>query len=869
MSFNNQNKAQERGEAPTPAAPVATAVAAAPLSVAAAVPDIESTKSTSFDSKEYSALCSRYLSPRIRENEELPDGTILRRRIGQTIIDQAPYAKLKQRIADLKRCDNDKEIYRLLCELRHWEIHGGRVPDSMDQSVGSSEVVEFVDIAATENVAVIDVEAFIENLLAEEGESDLTTNTPVPDNGPDHLQPLPDQVPSVTSVVRMAMEPQQAVPVAGGNYETEATEGKEHEVVDLLCSSDDDNDGNITNNSKFWTKEDDDTLCNAVASLTEDSCSDKNIDWASISSQVGTGRSALQCWERYNKLRKNTYKTRARKCRVLMSLPDLPTPAPSLPTDTTDDFINVVGTPNSPADSYISSDTYMSSEEIIKTNVASGLGNDDQASLKRAWNKQSNLRTKGKWKPSGGWKAPAWATQQSAINLNMKGGLDTAADALTKKKNNKSTPKRRKISTHASCSKQVLCRSLSLLAESIPEDMTVPSEVASLSQLKCIGYAKKITEDLLFRAYRAQQGLLPATDCDEWEVVKMARSYYDYWRPAKGNVKAILLAESHSKTERDQMMSTRLDPSLCPQYPGPRNYIKLVHCLAYGELKCIASQEGKGTKKRATSSTCSSSIAQQNDSGTSQFWTLLAAASRGTGHVPSNVRGGNRNRGKHVFATDVLKMGGLSIEDRLEAKLSILQKLKDRGIWLIDVSVIGWYISQPQKYRRSTATNEIHRMAKERPPKELKPASMVLSWELLTKHIIRKAAEEGGLNILVLIGKELENILSMERIAEAVTFGSIAAGSSSAHRCNIESIPAPNAWSEFFVLELLSVIYEFVHVELFCCFVLYFSQFAFSLSFIYLCFPISQRSTVPGGYWPWYENVASLMDEYAPDSSSI
>lgn len=66
-----------------------------------------------------------------------------------------------------------------------------------------------------------------------------------------------------------------------------------------------------------------------------------------------------------------------------MLLPDLPTPAPSLPTNTNDDFIIDVGTPNSPADSSISSDTYMSSEEKIKTNVASGLGNNDQASLKK------------------------------------------------------------------------------------------------------------------------------------------------------------------------------------------------------------------------------------------------------------------------------------------------------------------------------------------------------------------------------------------------------------------------------------------------------------------------------------------------------
>jgi len=206
-----------------------------------------------------------------------------------------------------------------------------------------------------------------------------------------------------------------------------------------------------------------------------------------------------------------------------------------------------------------------------------------------------------------------------------------------------------------------------------------------------------------------------------------------------------------------------------------------------------------------------------------------------------NVRSGNR--GKHAFATDVLKVGGLDVEDRLEAKLSILKTLQDRGIWLIDVSVIGWvssksapsypfcithlstkshswtasflfsiiyihthemhmyalfigkYITQAQKFKRSKKTNEVHRMAKERPPKQLKAPSMILSWELFTKHVIRDAAEEGALKVLVLIGKELENILSMERLTEAVTPTTSAAGPSLPD-CKIEPIPAPNAWSE-------------------------------------------------------------------------
>jgi len=802
----------------------------AAVSAAAATPDavVASAEVAPFDSDDYKALCSRYLLPRVRENEELPDGTILRRQIGQTIIDQTPYATLKQRITDLKRSGKDEEIYLLLCELRQWEIRGGRVPDFLDESE-ASEVIELIDIAATEESEAIDVEAKGDSttstaVIVTSDKVQLNSRTPMSH----HLQPLPDPVSSVLKASVVRTEQQQGV--AEGDHRPE---GETHEVIDLLCNSDEDNDMKI----KHWTKKDDDVLINLVANVIKGSDGNRSIDWASIANQVGPGRSQLQCFERYSKLSKITNKTRGRKRQASMPLPDLPTlqrpqmqdtprstsrrgmvvptheeasSASSVPSPLPDTFIDVAGTSEShtctrsgaslgTADSSSAvraalgpSDHDMpitSPEEKVKRNVASTVADDDQTSLKAAWNRQTNLRTKGQWKPSGGWKPPAWAV-----------GKNLAASAKkTKKQGTEQKPtKRRKIGTHASCSKQVLNRSLSLLADSIPRGLTVPTEVTNLSQLKCTGYVKKITEDLLLKAHRAQQRLLPATDCDAWEVVKMARSYYDFWRPAKGDIKAILLAESHSKTEMDQMTSIRLDSSLCPQYIGPRNYIKLVHCPVYGELKSIASREDKSSKRKAISN--DNRIGHRTDSGTSQFWTLLAAASRGVNYMPKHVCDAG-NRGKYTFASDVLKVGRLAVEDRLEAKLSILKRLQDRGIWLIDVSVIGWYISQPQQYQRSRKTNEIHRMSKDRPKKSLKAASMILSFELFTKHIIREAAEEGGLNLLVLIGKELENILSMERITDAVslrgtTTGSSAAGSS-AHCCKIESIPAPNAWSKF------------------------------------------------------------------------
>jgi hypothetical protein len=65
------------------------------------------------------------------------------------------------------------------------------------------------------------------------------------------------------------------------------------------------------------------------------------------------------------------------------------------------------------------------------------------------------------------------------------------------------------------------------------------------------------------------------------------------------------------------------------------------------------------------------------------------------------------------FAADILKGGGLPLEERLDAKLKILEDLRERGVWLLDVSIFGWYIAQPQKYKKSVVTNEIHRMTKQ------------------------------------------------------------------------------------------------------------------------------------------------------------
>ena len=298
---------------------------------------------------------------------------------------------------------------------------------------------------------------------------------------------------------------------------------------------------------------------------------------------------------------------------------------------------------------------------------------ESDSDLRAAWNKQSKLRHKGKWKPSGGWKAPQWANW-SPSNATKK---EESVESNGKEKELNS--KRRNRTAEASCSKAILTNAAALLAAAMPGEGGSGSlsqgTVKSLTKLKWNGYTE-VSEDLLMQTHAALNRFLPDGDCDSYEVVKLARAYYDFWRPSRGNIRVILLAESHSFTETERALSTGLSPELLRNYLGPRNYIQLVYCLAYGENDALY--------------TADADTATGPNPGTSQFWTLFAACARGTDYVPSAVVNGLTAKSRNPFALDVLKAGGLKVEDRLQAKYSILNSLKARGIWLLDVSIIGW-----------------------------------------------------------------------------------------------------------------------------------------------------------------------------------
>jgi hypothetical protein len=273
-------------------------------------------------------------------------------------------------------------------------------------------------------------------------------------------------------------------------------------------------------------------------------------------------------------------------------------------------------------------------------------------------------------------------------------------------------------------------------------------------------------EKLLRSAHSVLHKLLPAGDCESFHSVKVANQYYEYFRPEK--VKIILLAESHVHT--DEKMSKDgpiIGYNKMPShdYDGPRDFISLVYCLGYGGDSILETRNDQDAIVIPDGATA----------GTPQFWKLFAACS-GIG------QGENGSYGDKV-----LKKSVKDDETRIQNKLDILLRLKQRGIWLIDTSIIGWYIQQPTEYNITQKSKNVHKLDKARPPSNMKQDTLVLSWELYIKHVVRKASNEGNLKLLIPIGNEVKKFITRERFEDAVLHDS-----SIVH----DGIDAMNAWTK-------------------------------------------------------------------------
>jgi hypothetical protein len=134
-------------------------------------------------------------------------------------------------------------------------------------------------------------------------------------------------------------------------------------------------------------------------------------------------------------------------------------------------------------------------------------------------------------------------------------------------------------------------------------------------------------------------------------VLRAVAAHQEYWKPEK--VRILLLAESHVMT-REAELASGLSLARFGHPDAPSEFVRLVYCLGYGEA-------GLRSTKVA------------HDGGTPQFWKLFAACLGD----PRTAR--------------VLKSVEADFERRVRAKVALLEKLKARGVWLLDASPAALY----------------------------------------------------------------------------------------------------------------------------------------------------------------------------------
>jgi hypothetical protein len=136
---------------------------------------------------------------------------------------------------------------------------------------------------------------------------------------------------------------------------------------------------------------------------------------------------------------------------------------------------------------------------------------------------------------------------------------------------------------------------------------------------------------------------------DSLDVVKQVEEYRQFWKPKE--IKVVLLAESHVHTIRKDY-AVRFKSFVAKEIPDyPLHFVRFVYCLGYGESQLL---------ERAI----------QDNRGTWQFWKMFSHCIR-------------------EKETKVEKMGTPELLQRLRNKLSVLRKMQQKGVWLLDASIVG------------------------------------------------------------------------------------------------------------------------------------------------------------------------------------
>ncbi|MGB4267992.1 MAG: hypothetical protein WBK20_02305, partial [Spirochaetota bacterium] len=145
-------------------------------------------------------------------------------------------------------------------------------------------------------------------------------------------------------------------------------------------------------------------------------------------------------------------------------------------------------------------------------------------------------------------------------------------------------------------------------------------------------------------------------ECDN--VIKNVYLLRKFWKPKK--IKLLLLAESHVwTTEEESKVKVIIENTMLGD-DYPKHYSRFVYCLGYGENSLLNNEI-------------------QNNNGTPQFWKLFYGLFKDL-----SVQN-NRNN------INVLKSHVRNNQVRIQNKIKLLSKMKEKGGWLLDASPIALY----------------------------------------------------------------------------------------------------------------------------------------------------------------------------------
>jgi hypothetical protein len=233
--------------------------------------------------------------------------------------------------------------------------------------------------------------------------------------------------------------------------------------------------------------------------------------------------------------------------------------------------------------------------------------------------------------------------------------------------------------------------------------------------------------------------------CDQESAI-LANAHYIHGVP-EGRVKLLVLAESHAKTEISALGMVLRAP--VEGMDASLRHINLVHCLSYGEPWLLGQEQSDAVLKEQ----------KGIGSGTPEFWKVLSTLAGEADEKYLETPADLRQNFKHLQRGQKGKKNGeKERQERINNKLHVLNKVKERGIVFADISPTAIYVGGGTKMVANKKTGIKYFTPRVTFPAKSKKEILRAAWDHYSRHLV----EELRPDYLMILG-----IANYEAIGEA------------------------------------------------------------------------------------------------------